>query len=101
MAAHFLEDPLEAIIEKASEHGLPVTHDDMEYIEHRVYHDWVGGTEFDVKIPHLEPDAITNKKSWNPYEQDMSRYPEIFKKYTDNYDRYEQVKKKFATETPF
>ena len=56
---------------------MPQTHEDMEYIEHRVYHDYVGTVDYDLKDPsHLE-----NDKSWMPYEQDLTQYPEIFKKY--------------------
>ena len=29
------------MIDKLGEVGMPVTHDDMEYIEHRIYHDYV------------------------------------------------------------
>ena len=28
--------------DKVAEYGVPMTHDDLDYIEHRVYHDYVG-----------------------------------------------------------
>lgn len=29
--------------------GMPVTHDDLEYIEHRVYHDYAGTVDYGLK----------------------------------------------------
>ena len=34
------------MIEKLGDVGMPVTHDDMEYIEHRIYHYYVGSADF-------------------------------------------------------
>ena len=34
------------MIDKLGEVGMPVTHDDMDYIEHRIYHDYVGSADF-------------------------------------------------------
>lgn len=58
---------------------MPVTHDDMEYIEHRIYHDYVGTVDYDIQDPAHEPDSFT--KAWVPYEQDLTHYPEVFKIY--------------------
>ena len=44
--------------------GMPTTHDDLEYIEHRVYHDYVGTVDFDLK----DPSEGTEDKNWAPYE---------------------------------
>ena len=67
------------MIEKLGEVGMPVTHEDFEYIEHRIYHDYVASADFDL---HDENHAAgEHKKTWTPYEQDMSQYPEIFQKY--------------------
>jgi hypothetical protein len=45
---------------------MPQTHEDMEYIEHRVYHDYVGTVDYDLKDPsHLENSL---DRSWMPYE---------------------------------
>ena len=30
----------------------------------------------------------------------MSQYPEVFKKYQENYEKYDKVKERFATEDP-
>lgn len=46
--------------------GMPVTHDDINYIEHRVYHDYVGTVDYDLKDPGFEEDALS--RSWTPYE---------------------------------
>ena len=73
---------------------MPQTHEDMEYIEHRVYHDYVGTVDYDLKDPsHQE-----NDKSWMPYEQDLTQYPKIFKKYQENYAKYDRVKARFEKE---
>lgn len=37
------------MIDKLGELGFPVTHDDMELIEHRIYHDYVGSADFQMK----------------------------------------------------
>jgi hypothetical protein len=36
------------------------------------------------------PDSF--KKTWTPYEQDMSNYPEVFRQYQENYAAYDKVK---------
>ena len=68
----------------------------MEYIEHRVYHDYVGTVDYDLKDPNLQ----SAEKSWTPYEQDLSQYPEVFKKYQENYAKYDKVKARFENEDP-
>ena len=45
------QDPQEKVTDKLMEIGLPQTHEDMEYIEHRVYHDYVGTVDFDLRDP--------------------------------------------------
>jgi len=35
------------------------------------------------------------KKNYDPYEQDLFNFPDSFKNYQENYDRYEEVKKFF------
>lgn len=34
------------MIDMLGDVGMPVTHDDMEHIEHRIYHDYVGSADF-------------------------------------------------------
>lgn len=34
------------------EMGMPMTHDDINYIEHRVYHDYVNTIDYDIKDPN-------------------------------------------------
>lgn len=77
---------------------MPVTHDDLEYIEHRVYHDYVGTVDYGLKDPNLNPDGPNASNL--PYEQDLSQYPEIFKKYQENYEKYDAVTERFANEDP-
>ena len=75
---------------------MPVTSDDMDYIEHRIYHDYVGAADFQLKDHSHEPNSET--KTWTPYEQDLTHYPEVFKKYGENYAAYDRVKERFANE---
>lgn len=69
----------------------------MEYIEHRVYHDYVGTVDHDIRDPNHSDDF----KTWLPYEQDLSNYPEVFKMYQENYKRYDEIKAKFENEAAF
>jgi len=43
---HRRQDPTEKMIDKLGDVGMPVTHADFEYIEHRIYHDYVGSADF-------------------------------------------------------
>ena len=55
------------IHKKLSEFGMPRTHEDLEYIENRVYHDYVSRIDFEhVQNPQFEEDA--NNRNWAPYE---------------------------------
>ena len=47
------QDPQERIKDHLLEMGMPITHEDLEYIEHRVYHDYVGCVEEDIKDPAI------------------------------------------------
>jgi hypothetical protein len=60
------QDPQEKMIDKLGELGFPVTHDDMEYIEHRIYHDYVGSADFALKDHAHEANSFDKK--WTPYE---------------------------------
>lgn len=53
---HF-QDPQERIKDHLLEMGMPITHDDLEYIEHRVYHDYVGTVENDIADPAIKENA--------------------------------------------
>lgn len=90
------QDPEDKMIEKLGDVGMPVTHEDFEYIEHRIYHDYVGTVDHDMHDPNHQADSFT--KNWVPYEQDLTHYPEVFKMYQENYDQYEKVKKRFENE---
>jgi len=90
------QDPQERIAEHLFELGMPQTHEDMEYIEHRVYHDYVGTVDYDLQDPNLAENSVD--RNWVPYEQDLSQYPEVFKKYQENYAAYDKVKERFEEE---
>jgi len=78
---------------------MPTTHEDLEYIEHRVYHDYVGTVDYEVmKDPGHEENSFD--RSWTPYEQDLTQYPEVFKKYQENYEQYDKLKERFENEDP-
>lgn len=72
---------------------MPVTHEDFDYIEHRVYHDYVGTVDYDMNDPNHAEGSFD--KAWIPYEQEMTHYPEVFKMYSENYDKFDKVKKRF------
>lgn len=48
------------------EMGMPATHDDMEFIEHRVYHDYVGTVDYDQPDSNMDPNSFD--RNWVPYE---------------------------------
>jgi len=77
------------MIDKLGELGFPVTQDDMEYIEHRIYHDYVGSADFAMKDHAHEANSFDKK--WTPYEQDLSNYPEVFRQYQENYAAHDRV----------
>ena len=82
-------EPHELVADKLRDAGYPVEQEDMELIEHRVQGFYYGGLEFD-NIDNHKP--YEDNEGWNPYEQDLSLYPEIFKMYGENFDRYERAK---------
>lgn len=60
-------DPADKALEYLQSAGMPSTHEDMEYIEHRIYHDYVGTVDYDMKDPNHAPGAGP-KRTWTPYE---------------------------------
>lgn len=92
------QDPQQRMEEKLGEIGMPSTHEDFNYIEHRIYHDYIASADFDHDDPNHEPGE--HKRNWTPYEHDLSHYPEVFQKYQENYQKYDEVKERFATENP-
>lgn len=84
---------------KANEAGLPIEKEDFEYLEHRVFSQYKPDLiDFDIDRPHLREDG--DEYSWTAYENDMRFYPEIFKMYSENHDRYEKMKAKFQNDKP-
>jgi len=98
LARYFFSDPQEKVEDKTVEIGMPQTHEDFEHMENRVYHDYVSSADYDLHQHALEHDY--HKRTWVPYEQDMSQYPEVFRKYQENYDKFEQAKTRFENEDP-
>ena len=92
------QDPQEKMIDKLGDVGMPVTHDDMEHIEDRIYHDYVGSADFQLKDHNHSEEAFTKK--WTPYEHDLSNYPEVFRQYNENYKAYDKAKERFENENP-
>jgi len=43
----------------------------------------MGTIDYDLKDPNHSENSLD--RSWTPYEQDMTQYPEVFKKYQENY----------------
>jgi len=70
------QDVTQKMLDKLGELGMPVTHEDFEYIEHRIYHDYVASADFDMDNQNWAPGE--RYKSWTPYEHDLSNYPEVF-----------------------
>lgn len=61
----------EKLLRKLNEFGMPRTHEDMEYIENRVYHDYVSKIDFEhIQNPQFGEDSFN--RNWAPYEQDLS-----------------------------
>lgn len=55
--------------------------------------------EYGVREQSLEREAF--KRNWEPYQQDLTLYPEIFKKTGENFDKIDQLNQKFKNEDPF
>jgi hypothetical protein len=66
LVKYWRADPETKLEDKLSELGLPLTHEDLEMIEHRTYHDYVGTVDYDMVDPNHEPGSHT--KAWLPYE---------------------------------
>ena len=91
------QDPQERLQEYMMEQGHPMTHEDFEYMEHRVYHECVG------TLAHNKESTVYRniERGWVPYEQDLTQYPEVFKKYQENYAKYDKVNERFENEDPW
>jgi len=92
-------DPSQKVEERLAEYGLPQTIEDIDYIEHRTYHDYVGTVDYDIRDPNHSEGELT--KQWVPYEQDLTHYPEVFRKYQENYQRFDELKARFENEPRF
>jgi hypothetical protein len=59
---YMFQDPAERIKDELLEMGMPMTHEDLEYIEHRVYHDYVGTVDYGIEDPNTKQHMMT--RSW-------------------------------------
>jgi hypothetical protein len=76
--------------------GFPTDQDDLEFMENRVISQYARDiTDPFVTQPIIEEDE---NSTWNPYHHDLSHYPEIFKMYGENYEKYEKIRSRFQTE---
>jgi hypothetical protein len=74
---------------------MPTEVEDFEYLEHRTWGDYDKGVDKQM-IRSME--AEYHQRGWNPYEQDLTHYPELYKMYGENFERYEKAKRRFETE---
>jgi hypothetical protein len=59
-------DLADKFVDELASIGMPTTHDDFDYIEHRVYHDYVASIDYQVENPMH---SYKNwEKNWTPYE---------------------------------
>lgn len=79
------------------EYGITDEYEDLEDLEIRLYDDMLHpNVDMGFEIPHLERDHYSRGST--PFEQDLSRFPELFHRYQENYDRYEDANRKFDAE---
>ena len=64
---YLLLDPEDKMLDKLGQIGMPVTHEDFEYMEHRIYHDYVSTIDFEGMKDH-KYDEDANTRKWVPYE---------------------------------
>lgn len=90
--------PIDRYTQFLNELGLPTGEmDDMEVLEHRIPTPYnQDQLEFDLENPFTKEDSQDN--TYNPYYNDLSKYPEIFQMYGENYDKYQKVKERFDNE---
>jgi len=82
-------EPEEYALQKMKELGFPMEFDDEDFIEQRIHHKDTGSI-------HEEQHW---KKTYDVYEQDLYNFPDSFKVYGENHNRYEEIKK-FFDENP-
>lgn len=81
---HRMEDVLNKL-------GIPLHDEDGEYIEHRVCTQYKNDMDdYDTVMHGVDGDE--DEKTYNPYHQDFTKYPELFKMYGENYHRYQMVR---------
>ena len=56
--------------------GIPTNFEDFDYIEMRAMNEYDDPSDFNMNAPEFEKEDY--ERHYNPYEQDLSRYPEIY-----------------------
>ena len=56
--------------------GIPTNFEDFDYLEMRVMNEYDDPSDFNMNTPEFEKEDY--ERGYNPYEQDLSRYPEIY-----------------------
>ncbi|KRX07622.1 Trimeric LpxA-like protein [Pseudocohnilembus persalinus] len=79
------EDSEAQAIRKMKELGFPMEFDDEDYIEQRVF----------LKKANGPKESEFWNKQYDAYEQDLYHFPDSFKQFSENYDRYDEVKRFF------
>ena len=50
---YYRQDPMEKVIAKLGELGIPTKHEDLEYLEQRIYTDQSAATDYFVEDPNF------------------------------------------------
>ena len=72
----------------------------MVYLEHRAHHDYQGEAEVPGERRLDDHRGHEYQDNWVPYEQDLSMYPEVFKKYTEDLTQIDRLNEKLANHDP-
>ena len=56
--------------------GIPTNFEDFDYIEMRAMNEYDDPSDFNMNTPEFQKEDY--ERHYNPYEQDLSRYPEIY-----------------------
>lgn len=70
---------------KFKEFGLPLTEEDQQYTEQSLA----------LIAPESPKESEFLKKNYDPYEQDLYNFPDEFKVFGENFEKYEAAKKYF------
>lgn len=80
-----VEDEEAELLREIRKLGFPMNYEDEDYIEQRVF----------LKEPNSPKESEYFNKNYDPYEQDLENFPDSFKVYGENYQRYDDLQKYF------